>query len=69
MNLTEIREKNISELHREFLKLKSDLTQEILNLKIGKTKSLAKKNSIKKTLARIKTIIGQKERSKDNEKA
>lgn len=69
MNLTEIREKNTSELNKEFLSIRNDLLQEVLNLKIGKTKSVAKKKHLKKTLARIKTVIGQKERSLKHEKA
>ncbi len=68
MLVKELREKSIKELYkilRDFVKELQVLT---LNLKIGKSSDIKTKRLLKKKIARIKTVIKEKEVLK-NEKA
>ncbi|HHH14256.1 MAG TPA: 50S ribosomal protein L29 [candidate division WWE3 bacterium] len=68
MLVKELREKSIKELYKILRDSVKELQVLTLNLKIGKSSDIKTKRLLKKKIARIKTVIKEKEVLK-NEKA
>ncbi len=61
MQVKELREKSIKDLYKLLRDSLKELHLLTLNLKIGKSFDIKKKRNLKKTIARIKTVIKEKE--------
>ena len=61
MRIEEIREKSISELNDQVLELKKELFELRFLQATGRLEEISKLKSTKKTIARIKTVITEKE--------
>lgn len=68
MELTKIRELDISALYKELNKTRKDHQVNLMNLKTGKGSNLKQVRNLKKVVARIKTVISEKGKT-ENEKA
>lgn len=66
MKASEIREKNIVELNKELGELKSELFKLRFQLATNQLENPMKLKDVKKSIARVKTIIREKELSGDN---
>lgn len=69
MNANEIRKKSISELYKDIIVYNKELSLLTMQIKSGKSTDVAKKKSLKKDIARIKTVISEKQVLESNEKA
>jgi len=69
MNANEIRKKSISELHKDIIVYNKELSLLTMQIKSGKSTNVAKKKSLKKDIARVKTVISEKQVLENNEKA
>lgn len=70
MILSEIKEKNIATLYKDVAQTTKDLELEKMQIKMGKIKTATRKKYLKKTLARMKTLITIKgKETTKNEKA
>lgn len=61
MRIEEIREKSISELNDQVLQLKKELFELRFRQATGQLETVAQLKEVKKTIARIKTVITEKE--------
>ncbi len=61
MRIEEIREKSISELNDQVLELKKELFELRFRHATGQLETVAQLKEVKKTIARIKTVITEKE--------
>ena len=61
MRIEEIREKSISELNDQVLELKKELFELRFRHATGQLETGAQLKEVKKTIARIKTVITEKE--------
>ena len=68
MELSKIRELDIPALYKELSKNRKDYQLGLMNLKSGKGGDLKRVRTLKKVIARIKTIIFEKGKN-NNEKA
>jgi large subunit ribosomal protein L29 len=66
MKASEIREKNIVELNKELGELKSELFKLRFQLATNQLENPMKLKDVKKSIARVKTIIREKEISGEN---
>lgn len=61
MRIEDIREKSVSELNDQVLELKKELFELRFRQATGQLESAGKLKEVKKTIARIKTVITEKE--------
>lgn len=61
MRIEEIREKSISELNDDVLELKKELFELRFRHATGQLETVVQLKEVKKTIARIKTVITEKE--------
>lgn len=61
MRIEEIREKSISELNDQVLQLKKELFELRFRHATGQLETVGQLKEVKKTIARIKTVITEKE--------
>lgn len=66
MKASEIREKNIVELNKELGELKSELFKLRFQLATNQLENPMKLKDVKKSIAKVKTIIREKELSGEN---
>lgn len=69
MKANEIRKKSISELHKDIIVYNKELSLLKMQIKSGKSTDLNKKKSLRKDIARVKTVISEKQFLENNEKA
>ena len=69
MNSNELRKKTTSELYKLGIEKQKDISLLRLQIKAGKSSDIARKNILKKEVARIKTLIAEKKVLEQNEKA
>ena len=65
----EIRVKTVKELHKDLKKLRLDLEMLKMQINAGKSKDIKQKRVLRKDIAKVKTIISEKEVLSQNEKA
>lgn len=60
MNLSEFKKKDIKELKEELSKVEKDMQKNVTDILQKKEKNVRKAGSLRKDIARIKTLLNQK---------
>ena len=68
MQVKEMREKSIGDLYKNMRELRREVGLLKMSLSVKKSSDWAKKNQLKKEIARLKTVVSEKEILKNYEK-
>lgn len=66
-DLNDLKTKSVQDLNKKFSEIEKNKVNELLELKMGKTKNVHAGRNIRKDIAKIKTIIAMKQNLNENQ--